>query len=55
MNKKIYFVYKYNFRVIEDYLNSLNIFHGYIEIADIDKYINSYDIFIFGQLWLDKQ
>ena len=55
MNKKIYFVYKDNFRVIEDYLNSLNIFHGYIEIEDLNKYINSYDIFIFGQLWLGKQ
>ena len=55
MNKKIYFVYKDSFTRIEDYLNSLNIFHGYIEIEDLNKYINSYDIFIFGQLWLGKQ
>lgn len=54
-NKKIYFVYKDKFTVLKDYLNSLNIFHDYIDIDDINKYFNNYDIFIFGQLWLSEQ
>ena len=54
-NKKIYFVYKDNFTVLKDYFNSLNIFHNYIDIDDINKYFNNYDIFIFGQVWLSEQ
>lgn len=55
INKKIYFVYKTNFKVLEDYVNSLNIFYDYIELENINKYYNCYDIFIFGQMWLGEQ
>jgi len=53
--KKIYFVYKNNFIVLKDYLNSLNIFYDYIEFDNFKKYFNNSDIFILGQLWLSEQ
>jgi len=54
-NKKIYFVYMNNFHVLKDYFNSLNLFHYYINIDDINKYFNHKDIFVFGQMWLSEQ
>ena len=53
--KKIYFVYKNDYKVIEDYINSLNIFDKYIELNDVNTYYNTYDIFIFGQMWLQDE
>tara|TARA_B110000208_G_scaffold77208_1_gene98924 strand:+ start:5379 stop:11732 length:6354 start_codon:yes stop_codon:yes gene_type:complete len=50
---KIYFVYKENMNVIEEYIDSLNIIEECIELDDINKYYNKDDIFIFGQMWLD--
>ena len=52
--KKIYFVYKHDYKVIKDYISSLNIFDKCIEFMDVNTYYNTYDIFIFGQMWLDE-
>lgn len=54
-NKKIFFVYKHSFHLLKDYFNSLNIFYDFIEFDDINKYYNTNDIFIFGQMWLPEQ
>jgi len=54
-NKKIFFVYKDSFHLLKDYFNSLNIFYDFIEFDDINKYYNTNDIFIFGQMWLPEQ
>lgn len=48
-------MYRSDFKILEDYFNSLNIFYDYIEFDNINKYYNHYDIFIFGQMWLEEQ
>ena len=50
--KKFYFVYKHDYKVIKDYISSLNIFDKCIELTDVNTYYNTYDIFIFGQMWI---
>lgn len=55
INKKIFFVYKDNFQPLKDYFNSLNIFYDFIEFDNINKYYNTNDIFVFGQMWLPEQ
>lgn len=41
------------YKVIEDYLVSLDIFEKIIPLSDINSYYNKNDIFIFTQMWLD--
>jgi len=53
--KKIYFVYKHDYKVITDYISSINIFDKCIGLIDVNTYYNTQDIFIFGQMWLQDE
>ena len=45
-------MYKTCYKVISDYITSLNIFDGCIELNDVNNLYNPRDIFIFGQMWM---
>jgi len=53
--KKIILVQGQGFVVLTDYINTLNIFDKIIHLNEfsIDKFINSVNIYVFTQMWLD--
>ena len=55
--KKFVLVYKTNVQVLEDYIDSLNIFKEIIEMTDFaaryQEYMNSDTVVVFTQMWLD--
>ena len=54
MTRKIIFVYKNDMKVLDDYINSLNIFDECIEIDNLADIYNKDDVYVYGQMWLNE-
>ena len=54
-SRKVHLVYKANMLVLEDYIQSLGIFHSILELERdffVDEFLTSDDIYVFTQMWL---
>ena len=58
-SKKFVLVYKSSIQVLEDYIDSLNIFKEVIELEDFAKrhkeYLSPDVVIVFTQMWLDLE
>ena len=50
MTRKIIFVYKTDMKVLDDYINSLNIFDECIELDNFSAFYNKDDVYVYGHV-----